>query len=119
MPLARKSTYLLILAAASLVSLLLFAIVRPHLPPSAPPDDYAGAARWLASHPADDLAADAVTNGALDTPAKRRFEIWRTSHELSVQLAPWRSGPRMAFVRSGLEHWYELRLRDRADVLKS
>ncbi|HEX3108296.1 MAG TPA: hypothetical protein VHU41_04310, partial [Thermoanaerobaculia bacterium] len=66
MPLARKSTYLLILAAASLASLLLFAIARPHLPASAPPNDFAGAARWLASHPADYLAADAVTNGALD-----------------------------------------------------
>jgi hypothetical protein len=119
MPLARKSTYLVILAAASLVSLLLFAIVRPHLPASAPPNDVAGAAAWLASHPADYLAADQITDGALDTPASRRLEIWRTSHELAVQLAPWRSGPRMAFVRSGLEHWYELSPRDRADVLKS
>lgn len=119
MPLARKSIYLLILAAASLVSLLLFAIVRPHLPASTPPSDFAGAVRWLASHPADYLAADAVTNGALDTQPANRFMLWRASHELSVQLAPWRSGPRMAYVRSGLEHWYELPARDRAGVLRS
>jgi len=119
MPLARKSIYLLILAAASVASLLLFATIRPHLPASAPPNDFAGATRWLASHPADYLAADAVTNGALDTQDKTRFETWRASHELAVQLAPWRSGPRMAFVRSGLEHWYELPPRDRRNVLRS
>ena len=117
MPLARSSTYLVVLAAASLVSLLLFAIVRPHLPASTPPNDFAGAARWLASHPADYLAADAVTNEALNAQTPDRFAIWRASHELAVQLAPWRTGPRMAFVRSGLEHWYELRPRDRINVL--
>ncbi|HEX7192489.1 MAG TPA: hypothetical protein VF381_13055 [Thermoanaerobaculia bacterium] len=122
MPLPRKSVYLLILAAASLASLLLFAIVRPHLPPSTPPNDLAGAARWLASHPADYLAADVVTDHALDFNSggdRHRFEIWRASHELAVQLAPWRNGPRMALVRSGLEHWYELPARDRIDVLRS
>jgi len=119
MPLARKSIELYILAAASVVLLLLFAIVRPHLPPSTPPDDFAGAIRWLASHPADYLALDVVTDDALNTQDARRFEIWRASHELAVQLAPWRSGPRMAFVRSGLEHWYELPPRDRATVLAS
>ncbi|HEX3582646.1 MAG TPA: hypothetical protein VH087_12845, partial [Thermoanaerobaculia bacterium] len=119
MPLPRNSIYLLILSAASLASLLLFAIARPHLPASAPPGDFAGAMDWLASHPADYLAADGITDGALDAPNKTRFEIWRTSHELAVQLAPWRSGPRMAFVRSGLEHWYELPPRDRKNVLRS
>lgn len=119
MPLARNSTYLLILGAASLFSLLLFAVVRPHLPAGDPPGDFAGAMRWLASHPADYLAADAVTNGALDTQSANRFALWRASHELSVQLAPWRTGPRMAYVRSGLEHWYELPARDRAGVLRS
>lgn len=119
MPFARNRNYLLILAAASLVSLLLFAIVRPHLPATAPPADFAGAIRWLSSHPADYLATDAITDGALDTSNQRRFEIWRTSHELAAQLAPWRSGPRMSFVRSGLEHWYELPPRDRANVLRS
>src|SRR5690242_9317652 len=119
MPLARKSIYLLILAAASVASLLLFATIHPHLPASAPPNDFTGAAHWLASHPADYLAADAVTDGALDTQNKTRFETWRASHDLAMQLAPWRSGPRMAFVRSGLEHWYELPPRDRRNVLRS
>src|SRR5437764_6208249 len=119
MPFARKSVYLLILAAASLASLLLFAIVRPHLPASTPPSDFSGAMQWLTSHPADYLAADVVTDHALDTLPRQRFEIWRASHELAIQLAPWRSGPRMAFVRSGLDHWYELPPRDRRNVLRS
>jgi len=119
MPLARKSVYLLVLAAASLASLLLFAIVRPHLPASTPPSGLTGAMQWLASHPADYLAADVVTDQALDAPPRQRFEIWRASHELAIQLAPWRSGPRMAFVRSGLDHWYELPPRDRIQVLRS
>lgn len=117
MPLARKSVYLLILAAASLGSLILFAVVRPPFPVIAPPNDFAGAVRWLESHPADYIAADTVTQETLNTQAKRRFDVWRASHELSVQLAPWRTGPRMSFVRSGLEHWYELAPRDRANVL--
>lgn len=119
MPLARNSVVLLVLAAASLVALLLFAIVHPHLPPSEPPTDFAGAMRWLAAHPADYLAAGAVTNEALNAQTPRRFEIWRESHDLAMQLAPWRTGPRMSFVRSGLEHWYELPPRDRNDVLRS
>jgi hypothetical protein len=119
MPLARKSVYLLILAGASVAALLLFAIVRPHLPATDPPNDFRGAVSWLASHPADYLAADAVTDGALETQDKRRFDIWRASHELALQLAPWRSGPHMSFVRSGLEHWYELTPRDRTTVLRS
>lgn len=119
MPLARKSVYLLILAAASLASLLLFAIVRPHLPASTPPSDFSGAMQWLTMHPADYLAADVVTEHALDTPPRERFEIWRASHELAIQLAPWRGGPRMAFARSGLEHWYELPPRDRVQVLRT
>jgi hypothetical protein len=117
MPLARKSVYLLILAAASLGALLLFALVQPPFPITAPQKDFAGAIRRLRSHPADYIAADTVAQEALNTQAKRRFDVWRSSHDLAVQLAPWRTGPRMSFVRSGLEHWYELAPRDRSNVL--
>ncbi|HEY2090753.1 MAG TPA: hypothetical protein VGJ81_02605 [Thermoanaerobaculia bacterium] len=119
MPLVRKSVYLLILAAASLGSLLLFAVVQPPFPASAPPIDFAGALRWLATHPADYIAAGTVAREALNTQTKRRFDVWHASHDLAVQLAPWRTGPRMSFVRSGLEHWYELPPRDRANVLRA
>jgi hypothetical protein len=115
MPFVRRRIYLLGLAAASLASLALFAFLRPHSEKK--PSDFAGQVRWLESHPADFLAAGAVTEGALDANTQRRFEVWRAARELSTQLAPWRTGPRMSFVRSGLFHWYELRPRDRADVL--
>jgi hypothetical protein len=115
MPFVRRRIYLLGLAAASLASLALFAFLRPH--GETKPNDFAGQVRWLESHPADYLAAGAVTEGALDANTQRRFEVWRAARELSTQLAPWRTGPRMSFVRSGLFHWYELRQRDRADIL--
>jgi hypothetical protein len=119
MPLARKSIYFLLLAAGSIGLLLLFAVVRPYSPNGTPPTDLAGATRWLASHPADYIAADSVTGEALNAQTKRRLDVWHASHDLAVQLAPWRAGPRMSFVRSGLDHWYELAPRDRANVLRS
>src|SRR5258706_11225465 len=117
MPFVRRKIYLLGLAAASLASLALFVFLRPH--GQATPKNFEEQVRWLQSHPADYLNAGAVTEGALDANSKRRFEVWYAARELSIQLAPWRTGPRMSFVRSGLFHWYELRPRDRADVLRT
>jgi hypothetical protein len=117
MRLARKSVYLLGLAVACVAALLVFAIVRPGQPVM--PNDFAGKLGWLQSHPSDYVAASGVTEGALDTRLKQRFELWRAAHDLAMQLAPWRTVPRMAFVRSGLFHWYELPPRDRASVLRA
>jgi hypothetical protein len=119
MPLDRKRIYFLFLAVGSIGSLLLFAIVRPQFPAITPPTGFAEAIRWLSSHPADYIAADNVTQEALNQQTKRRLDVWHASHDLAVQLAPWRTGPRMSFVRSGLEHWYELAPRDRAHVLRA
>lgn len=81
------------------------------------PSDVNGLARWIGAHPADWLAASALTDRALDSPLERRVDVWRRAHALASRLAPLQPNAGAAFVRSGLFHWYELEEADRRRVL--
>jgi hypothetical protein len=110
--------YLIVIAAAMLAAAVIVGIARPRAD-DAVPRQLPALAGWLASHPADFMAASAITEQALDSSARDRFELWREAHAHAVALAPQREQARSAFARSGLFHWYELPPRDRRDVLRN
>ncbi len=85
------------------------------------PEELEPLAAWLAEHPADWLAASAITDRSLDSPLplQRRIELWRRSYALASELAPRRTNPAAGFVRAGLFHWYELPAPDRQAVLQA
>jgi hypothetical protein len=115
---ADERRYLIVIASAMLIVAAMFFGVRPNTDEHAP-RKLPALAGWVASHPADFEAASAVTEQALDSPARERFELWREAHAHAATLAPRRAQSRIAFVRSGLFHWYELAPRDRRDVLRN
>ncbi|HKR63337.1 MAG TPA: hypothetical protein VJZ00_06360 [Thermoanaerobaculia bacterium] len=82
-----------------------------------PPKDADALARWIAMHPADWVAASAMTELALDTSVPQRIELWHASYELADRLAPRRPNVPAAFMRAGLFHWSELDASDRKQVL--
>lgn len=84
-----------------------------------PPRDARAMAAWLAKHPADWLTATSLTEAALEAPSPRRIELWRAAYALARMTAPRSDNPMIAFVRSGLFHWYELGPADRGAVLAS
>ncbi len=81
------------------------------------PSDVEALARWIAAHPADWLAASALTAEALDADVPRRVELWRGAYAHARALAPRRPNAAAAFVAGGLSHWYELGPADRGAVL--
>jgi hypothetical protein len=81
------------------------------------PQDVDALARWIAAHPADWLAASALTDRSLDSSVPRRRELWHAGYALAEHLAPRRPNTAAGFVRAGLFHWYELGPADRAKVL--
>ena len=81
------------------------------------PRELGPAAVWLASHPADWIAASIVSDASLDSDLPRRFELWRDAHALADRLAPRRANGPAAFVRAGLFHWFEIGEADRRAVL--
>ena len=81
------------------------------------PDDAPRLAEWLASHPADWVAAAQLADSSLDSSLPRRVEVWRAATALSSRLAPGRANSEAGFVRAGLFHWQELSSPDRAAVL--
>lgn len=113
---------LLMSAAASSALLLLLFLANLHLTRDpVRPDSLDGLTAWIAHHPADWLAASAITDRSLDSalPLQRRVALWRSSHILAVYLAPLRTNPTAGFVRAGLFHWYELGTADRKAVLEA
>ena len=82
-----------------------------------PPDDPKALAAWFAEHPADWVAADNLTESALDIDAPSSVEAWRRAHEHAKMLAPLRPNARAAFVRAGFFHWDELSDADKRAVL--
>ena len=84
------------------------------------PEELEPLAAWLAEHPADWLAASAITDRSLDSelPLQQRIALWRSSYALAHYLAPLRPNPTGGFVRAGLFHWYELQPNDRQTVLR-
>lgn len=83
------------------------------------PAEFQPLTAWLAEHPADWLAASAISDQSLDSalPLERRVALWRSSYALAHSLAPLRPNPTAGFVRAGLFHWYELQRADRQSVL--
>lgn len=82
------------------------------------PESLEELAAYLTEHPADWLAATAMTDKALDSALPRRQEVWRAAFAHATRLAPRRPNAAAAFVRAGLFHWYELNANDRRDVLR-
>jgi hypothetical protein len=113
---------LIVLSCVAMTSAILLAIFLL-LPSDDPkrPDELVPLIAWLERHPADWLAASAITDQSLDSPLPlpRRVALWRTSYGLAHYLAPLRPNTSAGFVRAGLFHWYELGPEDRAEVLKA
>ena len=116
-----RRTLLTSVAASSALLFLLFLASIDLTREPVRPEELDGLATWLAHHPADWLAASAITDRSLDSalPLQRRAALWRNSHLLAVYLAPLRTNPTAGFVRAGLFHWYELGTADRQAVLEA
>lgn len=106
------------IALALLLLVLFLASPELTLEPKRP-EELQALAAWLVEHPADWLAASAISDKSLDSalPLERRVALWRSSYALAHYLAPLRPNPTAAFVRAGLFHWYELSPTDRQTVL--
>jgi hypothetical protein len=110
------------LGIAATLSLLLLALFLANLEliqDPERPEELEPLAAWLVEHPADWLAASAISDHSLDSPLplQRRTALWRNSYALALYLAPLRPNPTAGFVRAGLFHWYELQPADRQAVL--
>src|SRR5262249_26462869 len=81
------------------------------------PPDVDGMAERLAEHPADWLAASALTERALDTPVREPLALWHAAGALAISLAPSFPQPRASFARAPLFHWNDSRAADRKLVL--
>ncbi len=116
---AARRTLLASAAAASALLLLLFLLNFDLTREPQRPDELDALSAWLVHHPADWLAASAITDRSLDSPLPlpRRVALWRGSHMLANYLAPLRTNPTAGFVRAGLFHWYELGAAERKAVL--
>jgi hypothetical protein len=116
-----RQTVLTLIAVSSALLLVLFLANFDLTREPQRPDDLDGLAAWLARHPADWLAASAITDRSLDSERSlpQRVALWRGSHRLAMYLAPLRTNPTAGFVRAGLFHWYELGPADRKAVLDS
>jgi hypothetical protein len=115
----RRTRQLVLSTTIALSSLLLvlFLLHRDLARDERRPTELEGLARWIAEHPADWLAASALTDRSLDSNLPRRRELWRAGYALAEQLAPRRPNTAAGFVRAGLFHWYELGPDDRKAVL--
>jgi hypothetical protein len=92
-----------------------FVVAQPVAEPS--PRELNKVAPWLRKHPGDWLAASSVIDRALDSLSPSRLLLWRTAYGHALMMAPYRQAPHLAFLHSGLGHWYELGDSDRRTVL--
>ena len=109
--------WLVALGCAMLASLALFVLNPRARRTHEPPEDTAGRALWLATHPADWHTAALLSHQALESFLPQRVALWRAAHEHAMHLAPRRPHATAAFVRGGLFHWYELGESDRRAVI--
>ena len=118
---SRRTRRFMLTLVASLcaVALAIVLLNREILHDAKAPETLEGAAAWLVDHPADFLAASAISDAALDAQTPRRVELWRAAYAHAKRLAPYRDNADGGFVRAGLFHWYELGPADRASVLKA
>ncbi|MCU1245163.1 MAG: hypothetical protein JWN02_1073 [Acidobacteria bacterium] len=113
----RTRTLLGMLAVGMVATAVAFLADPPN--PGRAPRDRMGLANWMAWHPADWIAATAISDAALDMPLHSRQALWRAAYEQARYLAPQRVNPRIGFVRAALFHWYELDPRQRRIVLQN
>ena len=73
------------------------------------------AAERLAHSPTDRSSLETLARLSLDLEGDRRG-LWRDSAAAAQRLAPAVDSPRLAFVKAGLLHWYELDEEDREEV---
>lgn len=117
-----QRTFVLASIAIASAALLAAFLLMPSLQTDPErPDELEPLVAWLAHHPADWLAASAITDRSLDSALSlpQRVALWRSSYALAHYLAPLRPNATAGFVRAGLFHWYELGKTDRDEVLKS
>lgn len=81
------------------------------------PADVSGLAARIAAHPADWLAASALTERALDARVSDRKALWQASSAVAAEQARFRPEPRAALARSAFFHWDELNAAERKAVL--
>ena len=86
---------------------------RPSPSRGALPDDPRALAARVAAHPADWLAASALSEHALDMRVRDPRELWRLSGALALSLAPLLPDPRTSLARGAFFHWEELSAADR------
>lgn len=111
--------FLLTLTAASAATLLAYFLTHLELARDpVTPQEPAALAKWLSEHPADAIAASALSDAALDSNVPRRRELWLASFAHASHLSPRRPNAAAGFVRAGLFHWYELGDGDRNRVLE-
>ena len=105
------------IAAVAALFAVAYLAIRPA--PSRPPLPSAprALAARVAAHPADWLAASALTRKALDAPVRDRLALWHATSALAMSLAPHRPEPRAALAESAFFHWTELSEADRKAVL--
>jgi len=119
-----RTQRLFVLASIAIASALLLAtfLLMPSLMTDPErPGELEPLVAWLAWHPADWLAASAITDRSLDSPLplRQRIALWRSSYALAHYLAPLRPNATAGFVRAGLFHWYELGKADRDEILNA
>jgi len=113
-----KRTTLAAIALSSVATAMAYVAFDP--PPAAEtPRRLAALGPWLEQRPADWIASSIVVDKALDSFLPQRDPLWRAAYAHSQLLAPYREAPQLAFLRSGLSHWYELGEADRQLVLQN
>ena len=106
---------LIAMAVLALAAAIAFVAFDPDEPGPAP-QRLRELGPWLEQHPSDWIASSIVVDKALDSPLPQRDPLWRAAYAHSQLLAPYREAPHLAFLRSGLGHWYELGEPDRQRV---
>jgi hypothetical protein len=114
----RRTRTLLGMLALGMVATAIAFVTDPPIRVRAP-HDRVGLADWIAGHPADWVAATAISDAALDMPLRSRQALWKAAYDQARYLAPQRVHPRIGFVRAALFHWYELDPQQRRLVLQN
>ena len=113
-----KRTTLVVMAVLSLASAAAYFAFDPP-PTGVTPRRLRELGPWLEQHPADWIATSVVVDKALDSPLPQRDSLWRAAYVHTQMLAPYREAPHLAFLRSGLSHWFELGAGDKRLVVEN
>jgi hypothetical protein len=108
-----------IAAIASALLAIAFVAIRPAPARGPLPADPRALAARVAAHPADWVAASALTEKALDAPMRDARGLWHASGELAISLAPALPEPRASMARSAFFHWNEMSEPERRAVLEA